>query len=554
MILFGGAIDGGALGDTWELTFAGTPLWNELSPDGTLPGPRFYDTLVYDSLGDQMLVFGGTDSTAEADTWALHLAGPEWEKISAGGPPARWIHAAIFDPLRRRMIVFGGLSAYTSALNDTWDLSLDPQPVWRQTVPPISNPPSARHDYAAAYDPIRRRLVLFGGNTCAGACYEGDTWLLNLSGPPIWTKTDALGPAPRFGATMVYDSARDRMLLFGGGSATPCGEDQCLFNLNDTWALPLAGSLQWEPVSAGGQLPPERYYHSAIYDPVRDRMLIYGGDGYNLFADLWALTFAGTPTWHMLTAAGATPGQRYEHAALYDPLRDRMLLVGGVDFTKWYNDVWDLSLADPLSWTQLAPTGPAPAPRGRFALVYDSLADRLVLFGGVTNLVTYNDTWALPLGESLIWTGLPSSNTPPNPRGYLGGVYDTPGDRLVIFGGYTPSQNLGDLWGLEWSRVTSAPEPSPPPAGFRLSVPTIASLHAAFPVTITTAETGRCSFSLFDVRGRTVWTQDFSSLERGTVTIHLNFNSRVRPGVYILLARQAAAVASSKICLLPMRR
>jgi hypothetical protein len=498
-----------------------------------------------------MLAFGGMDNTGvAADTWVLHLETSQWESLSATGVPARWIHSAIFDAAQRRMIVFGGYSEYSSRLNDTWDLSLDPPAVWRQTVPPITNPPSARHDYAAAYDPIRRRLVLFGGNTCTAACYQSDTWLLALSGPPIWTNISSPGPAPRFGATLVYDSARDRMLLFGGGSATSCGQDQCLFNLNDTWALPLSGSRQWDRVAPAGPLPPERYYHSAIYDPVRDQMLIYGGDGYNLFADLWALTLSGTPRWQMVSAGGTSPGQRYEHAATYDPARDRMLLLGGADFTAWHNDVWALSLTGTPAWDLLAPEGSAPAPRGRFACVYDSLGDRLILFGGVNDLVVYNDTWSLALSGSPAWARLLPSGGPPSPRGFLSGVYDGPGDRVVFFGGGTAYQSLADLWALAWGRVTAVPPPPPHDSSFHITAPTIVSTRRAVPVSVTTPASGPCSLSLFDMSGRRVWTRDIGVLGPGTAPLSVSVGGHVHPGLYLLVARQAAFTASQKICVL----
>jgi hypothetical protein len=44
-------------------------------------------------------------------------------------------------------------------------------------------------------------------------------------------------------------------------------------------------------------------YHSAIYDPVRDRMVVFGGfDGLgNLHNDVWVLSLAGAPTWSLLS-------------------------------------------------------------------------------------------------------------------------------------------------------------------------------------------------------------------------------------------------------------
>ena len=67
--------------------------------------------------------------------------------------------------------------------------------------------------------------------------------------------------------------------------------------------------------------------HSAIYDPVRDRMVVFGGYTYH---DVWALKLAGDPTCG--SSSPATPALKplRPHRAIYDPVRDRMVVFGGV--------------------------------------------------------------------------------------------------------------------------------------------------------------------------------------------------------------------------------
>ena len=78
---------------------------------------------------------------------------------------------------------------------------------------------------------------------------------------------------------------------------------------------------------------PARSGHSAIYDPVRDRMVVFGGysgTGYTYFLnDVWVLSLAGMPAWTQLTPTGTPPSARYGHSAIYDPVRDRMVVFGG---------------------------------------------------------------------------------------------------------------------------------------------------------------------------------------------------------------------------------
>src|SRR5436309_145576 len=78
---------------------------------------------------------------------------------------------------------------------------------------------SPRDRHAMAYDSARGRVVLFGGSGL------GDTWEWDGTS---WTQRASSGPPPRYKHAMAYDSARGRVVLFGGdGAAGPY--------LADTW-------------------------------------------------------------------------------------------------------------------------------------------------------------------------------------------------------------------------------------------------------------------------------------------------------------------------------
>src|SRR5206468_1114176 len=79
----------------------------------------------------------------------------------------------------------------------------------------------------------------------------------------------------------------------------------------------------------------------------------------------------GLPTWPQLFPDGASPGPRYSHAAIYDPVRDRMIVFGGFNASTFQDDnqVWSLSLSGTPTWTQLHPEGPAPSPRERHTAI-----------------------------------------------------------------------------------------------------------------------------------------------------------------------------------------
>src|SRR5688500_4786753 len=80
-----------------------------------------------------------------------------------------------------------------------------------------------------------------------------------------------------------------------------------------------AGS-PWAPVP-----PPALWVHSTIYDPIRDRLIVFGGQGYaGSTNDVWAFSLSGIPHWTRLSPSGTPPSPRSFHSAVYDSLLDRM--------------------------------------------------------------------------------------------------------------------------------------------------------------------------------------------------------------------------------------
>ena len=91
-------------------------------------------------------------------------------------------------------------------------------PEWTK-VTPI---PTPRSDHAMAYDSARQRVVLFGGDLGYSG-YFGETWEWDGAN---WTQVSSGGPSARSRHAMAYDSARQRVVLFGG-----YGGDR----FDDTW-------------------------------------------------------------------------------------------------------------------------------------------------------------------------------------------------------------------------------------------------------------------------------------------------------------------------------
>ena len=315
-------------------------------------------------------------------------------------PGPRVGHTLVADPARARALHFGGWDGSGSTApgafhDETWVLDLAGHPRWRLMSTDGPSPPP-RVEHVAVRDPVRDRLIVFGGRT--GKAYRDDLWALDLA-HDVWAPLAAAGPQPPpLETRAVYDPVRDRIVFFGGRD--PDGD------LDGLWQLSLAGSPTWGQLEAAGDPPSPRHAHTIVYDPVGDRIIVFGGQsGSTSLGDVWALTLSGTPAWSRLTPAGESPDPRHGHVAILDPLRQRMVVLGGLNWpTQFMSDAWALDLAGPPAWTALDLGGPLPPPRDFAAAVLDAGHDRIVVQGG--NTVTAYDENGAPVTDVLsdLWT------------------------------------------------------------------------------------------------------------------------------------------------------
>ncbi len=334
------------------------------------------------------------------------------------------------------------------------------QPTWTQLFPAGS--PVEREAHSAVYDEAHNRMIIFGGRNGSGSL--NDAWILSnadgLGGSPSWIPlTSSVGPSPRAFHSAVYDSANNRMIVFGGEPSS-----------NDVWVLSNANGLGGTPPTwtqltfpTGASLPSRRLGQSAVYDAANNRMIIFGGEmSLGVFSaildDIWVLSNAnglgGTPTWTQLPPAGAIMG-REMHSAIYDAAHNRMVVFGG--FASNFalaQDVWVLSNANGLAgtpvWTQLSPTGAIPS-RDLHSAVYDTSINRMTVFGGIANFAFANDVWVLSnangLGGTPAWTQLTPTGGPSVREGHSA-VYHSATNSMIVFGGRLVQGWAKDVWVL----------------------------------------------------------------------------------------------------------
>jgi hypothetical protein len=367
----------------------------------------------------------------------------DWERsrpeYPSQRPPARAFAAVAFDSVGDRTLVFGGRDGLAE-LGDLWEISLlsTGTPVFRRIV--TAGPaPSPRWGAATVFDPVRRRLVLFGG-------WNGeplaDAWALSLAGTPRWTQIVSSSPAPpaRFGGSAVYDSRRDGLVLYGGNAGT----DLQPVTLGDTWFLSFVDGDRWLPLTAAGSAPIGRWLHAAVYDPPRDRMIVlWGRDRSGARFDCGALELSGTPTWREYTPAGPGAEVRYGHAAFYDPDLDRATIVGGEssELTDWYLDFAPATGGNPGAGPPLALLGMTPNPtKAGVDVAFDlpaPTAVRVRLYDARGRLVRDLGSRGYPAGRHLVhWDGAAEGGARPRPGVYFArlelGVHEYSGKVVLL--------------------------------------------------------------------------------------------------------------------------
>ncbi len=333
------------------------------------PPPMYGHVALHDPVRHRMVFVNGARA---GELWCLSLPAdghPAWSRQPIGGPEypgSRYNFAAVYDSAGDRVIVFGGYRTWLVDYDDVWALTLGDAPRWTRIVT-SGDGPHSRAGCAAAFDPVRRRLVIFGGYAYSGG-QLGDTWALELAGTPAWHRLAAGGRSPlhREGAKAVYDPWNDRMVLFGGWVDGDYSAYPPPYYISDeTWALPLANPASWDSLVIPVRPSPRQTFLAAV-DREHRVMLVSGGEGWqdgHERADTWALRLDGTPAWSQVSAGGSGPGPVSWHAGDYSPERASLIQYGGI-WTAVQSQCFELAL-DTDQWSQVLPEGPDPAPDHR---------------------------------------------------------------------------------------------------------------------------------------------------------------------------------------------
>ena len=297
-------------------TWAAVTTAGSTTPTGTPPAtPAVNTTFRAESCGaasaTALWVFGGSlgnnTATVTNDLWAFNAAAGTFTQVqahgTAGAPPARGRHAAAWNPATNRLVVFGGNTrgATPTLLNDTWEY--DPTSnTWTAITPALS--PSARQFASMTYDPTIGGILLFGGQTndASPNVNSSETWVL-LGGAWI-PLSPATVPAARGQHSLVTRSNFADVLMCGGidnGIATP---EQIRFLdvwtwNGGNWTLISNCDVVANPTGAGTTWPGNVNANQAVYDPLRQRVVVQGGQGITVATNttyVYGPNYGGSPS------------------------------------------------------------------------------------------------------------------------------------------------------------------------------------------------------------------------------------------------------------------
>lgn len=330
--------------------------------------------------------FSGTQMAGGAVSLKFNESAPgRWTRVEGSGPPPRSGYGISYDAARGLVVLFGGESA-TEWFNDTWTYS-PATGTWTEMRPAVS--PPARSRTSMVYDSASQRTVIFGGYVPM-APGRNDTWAYDTANNTWTDMVPPVAPEGRYAHAMAYDSANEVTVLFGGKT----GPEE-----NDTWTYDL-GLNSWKNMAPAGA-PPSRMSQSMSFDEAHGMTILFGGySGGGMVNDTWSYNITAN-NWVRKGLNGG-PDARENQAMDYDPTMQRTVLFGGWSYSSPdKSDTWSYD-AGKDQWTARSPAL-APSARSWHRLVNDPGRGVFLLFGGLETISQQivGDTWTYDPREYL---------------------------------------------------------------------------------------------------------------------------------------------------------
>lgn len=310
--------------------------------------------------------------TPELGKWVLFETSPR--------PPVRYESSVVFDELRQEVVLFGGYGGSNEErLSDTWNFNFETWVKIGEANDPNTHPIMSGSN-CFVYDSLRDVMVYFGGY--GNSNYSNQTWEYMLN---YWFEISTTQkPTARSNAAMVYDSDRNKVILFGGIGWDP-NVPSAKVMFNDTWEY---DGYDWEKINTTNA-PSKRESHAMVYDPILKKTLLFGGKSDDSDPNIWQ--YDGT-NWSIFMKSNTsnTPKVRYGHSMAYCKEYNGILMYGGMNGDYIYDETW---LLRNNTWMNMQPSI-TPQSEIKGSMVWNTKDKRFYYFGGKSLKGEYsNQIW-----------------------------------------------------------------------------------------------------------------------------------------------------------------
>jgi len=294
------------------------------------PPPCWGADLIYHPQLQQMLLINCVNNPLEKTFLTIWgWDGTNWQRITEGGPPGRMLGAAVYDTKRNVLVLYGGRRVPNGRCNtETWEWDGE---VWTLKE---AAPPTACDHVRMVYDQATGESILFSGLDATERRLN-ETWAWNGE---EWKLLSAEGPKSRGHFGLVYDPVHEQTLMYGGYANIVT---------DDFWAWK---DGNWQEIHRPG--PGRRSHFGMTYDTGADALFLFGGATQtSTFTSLTNQTWIwSNGNWRELRLTVA-PSERGKPAMGYDPVRKRIVSYGGFDANR--EDLADTWEWDGQGWSCL---------------------------------------------------------------------------------------------------------------------------------------------------------------------------------------------------------
>ena len=267
------ALTDGRIGeaDTWTFDVC-TNTWTPMHPYRMHPNPSFSTSLVYDVDSDVTVALDDTNRM-----WAYDLGADTW--TMKGVAPVDELR--FYDPVSGLVVAVGNDGEENTLGFPLWGYEVETD-TWTQ-IPQAKPLTIGPHYEDFAYDASIDRLVAYAnawkdaGDAAEGWIFAAKTWLFDIR-TGTWSGTGAATPEYSYGIVglepgIAYDEAAERTVMLGEGHSAAYDATA------DRWETLYAGT-PWDEPGACGARPECRWEPHLVYDPVNERLVVYGGTVY----------------------------------------------------------------------------------------------------------------------------------------------------------------------------------------------------------------------------------------------------------------------------------